>query len=917
MKAIKKLLVIFAIFLLNLNCTFALEKDMSVNTLPSGQKVIVKEIHDNNIVKIDTWINTGSINEDNKTNGISHFLEHLFFKGTQKNPTGTFDKILDSKGATVNAATSKDYTHYYIEIPSADFDLALDLHADMLLNPMIPRKELERERPVVIEEISKTKDSPANRMFDNLYTLIYEKSNHPYKRTVIGKKEIIQNVTREEILNYYNKFYTPDAFTTVIVGDVNSAQALKKVENAFNNNNPKNQNSQNSLNSDKNQKNKPKQTGQTTKSPLYSKQVKIKYPKVKPLTGIEEKIDTMDVNKTHLMIGFLAPKFSDDKETYPLDVLSTILTTGKSSILNQKIKEEKDLVRSISSGNYSQKDSGIFYIYATIDPQREKQAKDEIIKEIKKIQQGILSDSAVSKAKNQIKTDTYYARESISNIAEELGYSYTFSSGNENYYDNYLKNIEKVTKQDIINAANKYLTTDKYALSIVRGNNFKEISDVKKDSNSDCTNNKLIEQKENTKKVLLENGANLITKKKTTNSIIAFDISIKGSKAIEKVPASALLAAAAATHGSENYTNTQFAQFLDENGIKLGVASSNDVFSISMQVTKNNLDKAFIVLDEVLNKPVFPDSEIEKIKTRKIKDLKSISDTPSRFVFDEFKKLAFKDTIYGQNSTFILNNIEKAKREDIVDFYSRVINPCNMSISVVGDVDEDFVAQKFNEIIKPCDKENCSKFSFKTQKFTPYKPQNNIETTIYKNEVQANWLALGYKTCGTLSEKDRKDIAVLNVINAILGEGMSSRLFTKLREEKGLAYSVGSNLSANILDGVFMAYIGTNSNGIEQAKQGILDEFEILKKEMVTTQELNDAKNKIMGQFLFSLETNMAEADLLSSYDVLGRNLDALEEYKKLILKTTQSDIIETANRYFSQPYIYTVVKEKPQQGKN
>ena len=167
-------------------------------------------------------------------------------------------------------------------------------------------------------------------------------------------------------------------------------------------------------------------------------------------------------------------------------------------------------------------------------------------------------------------------------------------------------------------------------------------------------------------------------------------------------------------------------------------------------------------------------------------------------------------------------------------------------------------------------------------------------------------MALGYKICGI---QNRKDIATLNVINAILGEGMSSRLFVKLREEQGLAYSVGSTLNTNVLDGAFIAYIGTNAKSIEQAKNGILKEIDILKKEMVTTKELNEAKDKIMGQFLMALETNMDEADLLSWYSTLGFNLGAFEEYKKLINEVSQGDIIETANRYFSKPYIYTVVK--------
>ena len=481
----KKIAIFLTILFLSATTAFSLEEGLSVTTLPSGQKVIIKEVHDNAIVKIDTWINTGSINEDDKTNGISHFLEHLFFKGTQKYPTGSFDKILDSKGALVNAATSKDYTHYYIEIPSKYFDLAMELHSDMLQNPMIPRKELEKERNVVIEEISKTKDSPLNRVFDNIYLILYEKSNHPYKRNVIGTKELIQSVTREEILDYFNRFYTPDAYTTVIVGDVKKEDALKKTASLFN---------------------QPKR-----------KQEKVKYPAIKPLDKIERRYDSMDINKNHTMIAFLAPKYKDLKDNYPLDVLATMLSNGKSSILNQSLRENKELVLSASAGNYSQKDSGMFYIYVTYEPNKEEDIECAIIEELQKIQNGEFDDNLVQKAKNQIKTDTYYQRESISNISDDLGYDFTFAN-DLNHYENYLNYISKVTKEDIIHAAKKYLTLDKYALSTVRANNYKPISNVRETKiNSEP---KLIQELNNTKKVQLSNGAILITKKKKQTPLL-------------------------------------------------------------------------------------------------------------------------------------------------------------------------------------------------------------------------------------------------------------------------------------------------------------------------------------------------------------------------------------------------------------
>ncbi len=866
----KKITYIIAFAILSLNSVLALEDGMALQTLPSGQKVVVKEVRDNNIVKIDTWINTGSINEDDKTNGISHFLEHLFFKGTQKYPTGTFDKILDSKGANVNAATSKDFTHYYIEIPSKDFDLALNLHADMLLNPLIPRKELERERDVVIEEISKTKDSPTSRMFDNIYVSLYEPSNHPYKRTVIGKKEIIQTVSREEILDYYKRFYTPDAFTTVIVGDVNKNEAIKKVAEAF-------------------------------KENAKRKQEKVNYPAVKPLKKNVKTEDTMDINQTYYMMAYLAPKFKVTSDNYALDVLSAVLSSGKSSILKQDLKEKKELVLSIDSGNYSQKDSGLFYIYATLDPNKEKYIEEEILKELDKIKKGQFEEERVARAINLIKTNTYYSRESISNIADDMGYDFTFAE-NDSYYENYLKNISKVTKKDIQNVAKKYFTN--YAVSIVRPNNYKPVNDIKEQPAK--KEDKLIQELDKKKKYVLSNGATLTTKNKDTNSIVAIDISIKGSKAVEKKPATALLTSLALTKGTEDYSNAKFSEFLDENGIKLSVSASNDVFSIIAQTTVEHLDDAFKALDEILNKPSFLDSEIEKVRQRKINELATVSDSPSTYVFDEFKKLAFPNSIYGQNASFMINSIKNVSRNDILEYYSRIINPENMYISIVGNVDDNYISNKLNEIIKKNPKG--SKFEYSDYKYASFRPEKNIETTLYKKEVEANWMAIGFKTCGV---NNRKDIAVLNVINSILGEGMSSRLFLKLREEKGLAYTVGSTLSTNVKDGAFIAYIGTNEKSIQEAKNGILNEINTIKTEMVTTKELNDAKDKIMGKFLLSLETNMDEADILNWYSVLGRNLNALEEYKELIMNVTQADIIEVANKYFSKPYIYTVVKKK------
>ena len=225
----KKLLVLLAVFICA-GCAFA--ADFNVYKLDNGQTVVIQEVKSNPIVTIDTWIKTGSINENDENNGVSHFLEHLFFKGSTNHAPGEFDKILETKGAITNAATSKDFTHYYVTIPSKDFDLALEMHSDMLLHPLVPRKELEKERKVVIEEIMKDANSPNTLVYDNLVNMLY--SDHPYKRKVIGKADIISSIHRDEIMGYYNKYYNPSNMVTVIVGDVDANSAIEKVKSDFN-----------------------------------------------------------------------------------------------------------------------------------------------------------------------------------------------------------------------------------------------------------------------------------------------------------------------------------------------------------------------------------------------------------------------------------------------------------------------------------------------------------------------------------------------------------------------------------------------------------------------------------------------------------------------------------------------------------
>ena len=401
----KRVVILFSVLVFSMSVWAA---EISVQKLPNGQTLVVQQVKNNPIVTIDTWIRTGSVNENDTNSGVSHFLEHLFFKGTKLHPAGEFDKILESKGAVVNAATSKDFTHYYITIPSEHFDTAMELHSDMLLNPQIPRKELEKERKVVLEEIAKDGNSPSKIVYDNLNDLMY--TTHPYKRKVIGSADVISTIRREEILDYFNKFYAPSNMVTVIVGDVDSVKAAEKVQQSFNQE--------------------------------YKKPVKKSFRHEHPLTLQKRKVDYTDTQSGYMMIGFRGVDITDN-ETYALDVLAQILGGGKASKLYRDIKEQRGLAYAISAANGSYRDDGIFYITANFTPSNSEKLEKAIFDEIAYIQKYGVTDEELTRAQKTIEQDTYYARESTSDISSELGYVVTLT-GETDFYRNYVDNIKKV-----------------------------------------------------------------------------------------------------------------------------------------------------------------------------------------------------------------------------------------------------------------------------------------------------------------------------------------------------------------------------------------------------------------------------------------------------------------------------------------
>lgn len=857
----KKFIIIAAIVICG-NTVWAASAQMF--KLDNGQTVVIQEVKNNPIVTIDTWIKTGSIDEDDSNNGVAHFLEHLFFKGTKNHESGEFDQILETKGAITNAATSKDFTHYYVTIPSKDFDLAMELHGDMMLHPLIPRNEMEKERKVVLEEINKDLVSPTRILQENLNSMMY--TTHPYKRKVIGRSDVIETITRDQVLNFYNAHYSPSNMITIVVGDVDTNHALERIKEVFN--------------------------------AEYKKQTKTIYPKESQLTSQQKKVEYIKTESGYMVIGFRGTPINDN-DSYALDVLSTILGDGRSSVLNQVLKEKKRLAFSVDAGNSTFRDDGIFYISANFEPEKCKQVQSAIFDEIKNIQDKGVSDEQLSLAKNIIERNTYYSRESITNIATEIGYTMALTNDIK-FYDTYLDKIKSVSKDEVKRVANKYLGENRSAVSIILPESSKNIPVANKIQNLGTA--ELVSESNGTQKYHLSDGATMLYTPNSSNDIIAISIYAKGGQLLDKIAGTANLTAATMMKGTKNYTSLELSQVLEDNGIKIVPSVGADAFSITVLTTKDEYDKTMELLNEVVNNAIFEDYEIEKVKSDKLSAIKTNKDVPIKQAIEEYRDMIYKNTPYSISSKVLEKNIQNIKKSDIIEYYNKIFNPKNIVISINGNIDKDKTIQDLNKIFEP--KADSQTFDYKI--YDSKIPRiTTPRTNTIKMPTETAWILLGWQTDGVLSEKD---YATLQVIDSILGTGMSSRLFKELREQEGLAYQLGTGYSPNVLRGSFMMYIGTNPATLEKSKQGLFSEIEKLKTEYVGDKELKDAKEKLIGNYVIGLETNLDKASNTGWYEASTRGYEFKEKYVDLINSVTDADIIEVANKYFNDNYIMSIV---------
>lgn len=406
--------------------------DYQLKTFPNGLKLITAPLKNTKAVTVLFLVGTGSRYETKNLNGLAHFLEHMFFKGTKKRPT-TLDiaKSLDAVGASYNAFTAEEQTGFYVRASSEHFDLALDVLFDMLYASLFSSEEIEREKGVILEEINMYQDNPQAYIAEVAKKLFY--GDQPLGWQVTGVKETVQKFNQENFIQFRNQFYTPDKMIVAVAGSPNGAHWEEKIQEFF----------------------------QKVQAQKASRFQPIKEDQQKPAVLAHYK----KTDQAHLILGFRSLARTDSRRP-TLKVLNNLLGENMSSRLFTEVRERRGLAYYVASEMADFQDTGAFGAVAGIDIYRAEEAVKVILEEFQKLKEKAVSEEELTRAKENLKGKLYLGLEESFDVAEFLAEQELFW-GKIDDPEDLVKKYEKVTSQDILKLANEIFLKKNLNLALI------------------------------------------------------------------------------------------------------------------------------------------------------------------------------------------------------------------------------------------------------------------------------------------------------------------------------------------------------------------------------------------------------------------------------------------------------------------
>ena len=826
--------------------------------LPNGLTIIVQEDRSAPVASVQAWCATGSIDEDAHLGaGLSHILEHMLFKGTKTRSTNQIAQKIQDVGGYINAYTSFDRTVFWIDVPKDGVATALDVLADAMMNSTLPPEEYQKEQEVIRREFAMGMDDPDRMAGLLLFATAYQR--HPYRFPVIGEIEIYNQLTQEQVMQYYKTRYVPNNLTFLVVGDVDAQKVRQQLTELF--------------------------------KPYPEKSLKpVFIPAEPPQLGRREVHQEFPTELTHLSLAWHIPEVTNP-DVPALDLLSTILGDGRSSRLYRRVREEAGLVFSIAAFSYTPGDPGLFGIDATLDPKKREAAEQLVLRIIDEVKQTGVTGEELAKAKKMSLSHHLGALTTMRGQASDIGSNWLLTR-NLNFSRDYLDAVQKVTLDDIKRVAATYLTESN--LTVVSLNP-KALLAGKAEDTKVATAGEIQEFE-------LSNGLRILVSEDRRLPLVAMGAVFRSGLLAETVQSNGItrLMAKVLLKGTKTRTAEQIANEIEAVGGSISSEASNNTFNISLEVTKPDVKLAVGLLADVLLNATMPEKAIAREKEIQIAAIQQEEEQLTTVARNILRQALFTQHPYALRTNGSVESVQRLTQKDLLDFRDHYVVAKNGVIFVFGDVKAAEVKQFFQKALggmKPG--------TLALTDARPAAPLSKTETVESRKDKAQGVIMVGYRGADIFSP-DRYALELIDEASSDLG----SRFFVRIREQMGLAYYVGASQMQGLVPGLFAFYLGTDPQKIEPVKTALLDEIRKLANDGLTSEELGRAKKKLIGQQEIANQSNAAFGYHCALDELYGLGFNYYKQLEHDVDAVTLDDIKRVAAKYFrDQPYVLATVR--------
>ncbi len=814
--------------------------------LENGLQLILRPDHSAPVVSAQAWCAAGSIHEDRWLGaGLSHVLEHMLFKGTSIRGGGRIDQEVQAAGGYMNAYTSFDRTVYWIDVPSTGAHIAIDILCDIFQNATLPADELTKELDVIRREMEMGNDDPGRHSSRRLFEVAYTQS--PYRYPIIGLPDIFNRLTRTEIAAYYHEKYAPNNCFLVIVGDFDPASVITQVTNAY------------------------KGSGAR---PVPFPVIPLEPPQV----GSRETVEEGSIQLGHFHLAWHTPDIRH-ADTPALDVLSTLLGSGRSSRLYQAVREKANLVHSVNAWIYTPSMAGLFGVSAVCDGERFAAARDLILAELDRMKTDLVGASELAKAVKQFTAATLSTRKTMEGQAQDLGSNWMVAR-DLNFSERYLAAVRQLTPEDIRVVANRYLVESGrtvYAL-------------LPKGSSAGATTHVENTDQHPIQKLILSNGLTVLVKEDHRLPFVELRAAFNGGLLAENSQNCGITSLLARTlvKGTTTRNAQEIASEIESLGGSLDAYGGNHSFGVTAEVMREDFECGLHLFADVILRPTFPEEPLEREREAQIASLRGQRDQLLQCAFKSVRRQLFGDQGYGLDSTGTEASLKAISRRDLQDFQHRLMVPNNGVLAVFGDVHMEAVRGALEAALGGWKPSNLA------QQTATILPHARVPHVVEERDKEQAVLALGFP--GTTF--DHADRYALELIQEACSD-MGSRLFMRVRDELGLAYYVGASNFLGRTPGLFAFYCGTSPEQLEQVEAELRQQAENLRRDGLTAEELERAKAKILGQKKIARQDLGGFALSVALDELYGLGYRNFEGDDARYNGVTLEQVQEVAQRYF------------------